>query len=301
MKNKMPEWVIEKQEDLLTLNNNSFIGGLPSLLNSKIVFKGTGNILFCEEGVTLKNASITFEKDNALAVIRKTKHPLKLNLHVWNDSVFYLGSNSFINAGGISAVISERKKAIIGDDALFSREIWLRTSDAHLVYDCQTHNRINYSKDILIGDHVWIGQNVFILKGTTIGSGSIIGAGAICAGKKIPSNTSWAGNPAKLIATNVFFSKKGTSRFTAEDTKRFAHLKKNDFIFASEKEDLFPVLSDLIDSKSTSADKLDVLLDFFEQHTDKNRFAIPYNEGSGSRSPKNKSILAKLKALLNHR
>ncbi len=301
MKNKMSKWVIEKEDDLLTLGDNSFIGSLPNLLNSQIVFKGTGNILFCEEGLTLKDASITFEQDNALAVIRKTKHPLKLNLHVWNGSVFYLGSDSYINPEGIFAVISEQKKAIIGNDSLFSRDIWLRTSDGHLIYDSKTHNRINPSKDILIGDHVWIGQNALILKGTTIGSGSIIGAGAVCAGKKIPSNTSWAGNPAKLIATDIFFSKKGTARLTAEDTTRFAHLEKNDFIFSTDEEDSFSALSNLVDSENTPADKLKVLLDFFEQHTDKNRFAISHNEGSGSQSPKNKGILTKLKALPNHR
>ncbi|MGN0516425.1 acyltransferase, partial [Eubacterium sp.] len=57
---------------------------------------------------------------------------------------------------------------------------------------------------------------VMLLKGTQIGSGSIIGAGAVCAGKKVHSNTSFAGNPARLIRENVFFTNKCVHSWTEE-------------------------------------------------------------------------------------
>lgn len=56
------------------------------------------------------------------------------------------------------------------------------------------------------------------LKGTVIGSGSIIGGAAVVAGKTIPSNTSWAGSPARQIARGVFFDGACVHGWTAEQT-----------------------------------------------------------------------------------
>lgn len=44
-----------------------------------------------------------------------------------------------------------------------------------------------------------------LLKGTRIASGSVIGGKAVVSGKAVPSNTIWAGNPARQIASGVFF------------------------------------------------------------------------------------------------
>lgn len=67
--------------------------------------------------------------------------------------------------------------------------------------------RINNSKSIYIGDHVWIGQNALILKNTQIGSGSIIGAMSLVSHKKVASNCVYAGNPAQKIKENIFLQK----------------------------------------------------------------------------------------------
>ncbi len=55
-----------------------------------------------------------------------------------------------------------------------------------------------YSKDVVIGSHVWIGGRVTILKGVTIGDNSIVGAGSVVT-KDVPENAIVAGNPAKVI------------------------------------------------------------------------------------------------------
>ncbi|MDR1738419.1 MAG: acyltransferase [Candidatus Symbiothrix sp.] len=55
-------------------------------------------------------------------------------------------------------------------------------------------------KPINIGNNVYIGTNCIILPGVTIGDNVIIGAGSIVT-KDIPSNTVYAGIPARFIKT----------------------------------------------------------------------------------------------------
>lgn len=148
----------------------------------------------------------------------------------------------------------------------------MRTSDPHLVYSADTMKRINASKDILVGDHVWIGQEALLLKGTTIGSGSIIGGGSVCAGKVIPSNCSWAGNPAKQISKNIFFSKKSVYRFSEDDEEKFSTFKKKSYIYQSSKINHDEFLNSIYRCEMAE-EKLELLQKFFSTD-DKNKLAL---------------------------
>lgn len=53
-----------------------------------------------------------------------------------------------------------------------------------------------------IKDNVWIGQNSRINKGVTIGENSIVAANSVVT-KNVPPNSIVAGNPAKLVKTNI--------------------------------------------------------------------------------------------------
>ena len=63
--------------------------------------------------------------------------------------------------------------------------------------------RINQAKDVVIGNHVWTGQQVTILKGTIIADDCILGACSLLTGKNYPTNCVIAGNPAKVVKTEV--------------------------------------------------------------------------------------------------
>lgn len=187
------------------LDENTIIGN-PVVAENSVKFKANshGNILFCEDGTDLRGSAITFNGDNALVYLSKNRHQYKLSVSMNRDNTLYVGKDNYFNGinGKLNLILSERKHIVIGDDGLFSFGIWLRTADPHLIYDCETHERINPSKNILIGDHVWIGQGSLVLKGSTISSGSIIGANSTVSGKLIPSNQSWAGaRPRKLQRT----------------------------------------------------------------------------------------------------
>jgi len=58
------------------------------------------------------------------------------------------------------------------------------------------------SAPIIIGRNVWVGANVRICKGVTIGDGSVLAANAVIT-KDVPANCVAAGNPAKIVKTDI--------------------------------------------------------------------------------------------------
>ncbi|MDE5629140.1 MAG: acyltransferase [Muribaculaceae bacterium] len=55
---------------------------------------------------------------------------------------------------------------------------------------------------IIIGDDCWIGQYSRICKGVTIGNGSVVAANSVVT-KSVPENCIVAGNPAKIVKTDI--------------------------------------------------------------------------------------------------
>lgn len=58
------------------------------------------------------------------------------------------------------------------------------------------------SKPIVIGENVWIGENARICKGVNIGDNAIIAADSVVT-KDVPANAVAAGNPAKIVKTDI--------------------------------------------------------------------------------------------------
>lgn len=66
--------------------------------------------------------------------------------------------------------------------------------------------------EVVVGNNCFIGYQTLILKDTTIGDNVIIGARSVVKGN-IPSNTVWAGCPAKQICTlDEFYEKRVSKR-----------------------------------------------------------------------------------------
>lgn len=55
---------------------------------------------------------------------------------------------------------------------------------------------------IVIGKNVWIGEYCRICKGVTIGDGSVVAANAVVT-KDVPANCIVAGNPARVVKTDI--------------------------------------------------------------------------------------------------
>lgn len=164
-------------------NENRMMGARPVLKNASIHFAGSGNTFYCEENVTLEGCTLRFLGNNAVIYLGSNKHPYKLAADINNDVVLHMGRNNYMNQL-MRIILSEQRHCFIGNSGVFSTNIYIRNSDPHLIYDCKKRFRINPTKSVYIGDHVWIGQGALILKGTQIDSGSIIGAMSVVAGKK---------------------------------------------------------------------------------------------------------------------
>ncbi len=86
----------------------------------------------------------------------------------------------------------------IGENTLIGSGVVILTHD----HCKRVANNQPYLADTYIGRNCFIALNSIILPGVKIGDEVIIGAGSVVT-KDIPSNTVAAGNPARVIRTNI--------------------------------------------------------------------------------------------------
>lgn len=267
--------IFKTVEELSALSENRIIGAESlTMQSSDIRFNGTGNILVIEDGARLVGCNIKFFGSNSIVYLSKNSHEYKVDITIYNNSAVFIGKDNYFN-GALHITVSEQKNVFIGDDNLFSFGIWVRTADPHIVYSALTKKRINPSKSVFIGDHVWLGQDVLVLKGTKIASGSIIGAGAVCSGKSIPSNESWAGNPVKKLAEDIFWDKSCVHAYTDKETAEHEAFSSDKYIFAFSKSEnvSFEGIDKKLSSLKEADEKLSCIKELINSKT-KNRFAL---------------------------
>jgi acetyltransferase-like isoleucine patch superfamily enzyme len=153
-------------------------------------------------------AIVFYGKNNRLQIGRNVVVG-ELTVSFGNEGVCVIGDRSEV-IGGYFAVSGAKLK--IGRDSLISTKVLIQNHDGHHIFDLETHKRINYPRDIIIGDRVWIGYRAVLLAGAKIGRGSIVGANAVTSGR-FGENQIIAGCPAKVIREGVCWSKDNTDYF----------------------------------------------------------------------------------------
>ena len=91
----------------------------------------------------------------------------------------------------------------VGDDVTLSSNVRILAHDASTV-KVGAHTKIGIVK---IGNNVFIGANSIVLCNTRIGDNVIVGAGSVVT-HDIPSNSVYAGNPAKFVCSYDAFLQK---------------------------------------------------------------------------------------------
>ena len=144
--------------------------------------------------------------------ITSIKHPGSI-LHptTWSNDAFVehlkskgavIGKGTrFISPVNCNVDINRAEYITIGSDCCLSVVTLLAHDYSWYVFG-RSHNDIlpDGGGRIAIGNNCFIGYQAVILKNTTIGDNVIIGARAVVKGN-VPSNTVWAGCPAKQICT----------------------------------------------------------------------------------------------------
>ena len=161
-------------------NNRIVFRGKGGFKNTQITIHGNGNTVEFAEGVSMDGGDIILDGDSN-------------HLVVGNGTKF---------CGKIHIAIIEGTKVCIGEKGLFSSDITLRTGDSHSILNSQGQ-RINPSKDIKIGDHVWVGNHVIITKGTQIANNCVVGTGSVVTKGCEEKNVVLAGTPAKIVKQDI--------------------------------------------------------------------------------------------------
>ena len=185
-----------------TGKNNSLSYEIVKLNGVKITIKGAGNRVIIGDYAQLIDTVITiYGNDNVIRIGDRCKlNQADMYIEDSNNSII-IGEHTNI-AGRTHLAAIESTEIRIGAECLFSSDIHFRTGDSHSIIN-EEGERINPSKNIVIGDHCWIGTRVTCLKGTEVADNTIVGAGSLLTKQYKESNCVLAGSPASVIKENV--------------------------------------------------------------------------------------------------
>lgn len=162
---------------------------------------GRNNTIVIGKACRIRNCTIKVYGDNNKIIV---EHDCQLNgMDIWcSDGSTILIKNHVHVVDSTHIASTEGKMIEIGEKCLFASNITIRNGDSHSILTIDG-NRINYAKDVVIGNHVWFGQGVTVLKGTKIGNDCIVGANSLLSGKEYFNNLLIVGNPGRSVKENV--------------------------------------------------------------------------------------------------
>lgn len=153
-----------------------------------------------------------YGSNNTVNIGRGVSINTKVYLLCASNCVFDIGENTEI--WDAEFVLADSKISV-GRDCLFSRRIELRCHDSHPIFDGTTGERLNYPKDIQVGDQVWVGEDVLLLGGASIGDGSVIGARCVTS-SQFEDHVVIAGVPGKVHRRNIRWSRDDIQYFVRD-------------------------------------------------------------------------------------
>lgn len=173
--------------------------------NSLAVSLGKDNSISIRDGVCLNNVDITIKGNNNVLIIEENVR--------WTGRIIIVGANRTIKIGARTTaqgcyILSRDVDVSVGEDCMFSREIEIRATDVHKIYDAKTKQRINFPKsNVVIGNKVWIGARVMVSKNSIIPDGCIVGACSFVSKAFDVKNCIIAGSPAKMIKEDIYWER----------------------------------------------------------------------------------------------
>jgi hypothetical protein len=155
--------------------------------------------------------------------IPEVPHNGKTHARLWAPgNLLFLGCGSSSN-GTRYAISGQDRCVVVGDDCMFAGGCAIATTDFHSVLDNSTGAWRNPPADVIIEPHVWLADEVTIGKGVVMGLGSLAAARSYVT-KNVPRSTAVGGVPAKPIASDICWDRKGTP--SSDIIKRVNALKE---------------------------------------------------------------------------
>ena len=197
-------------------NRNSLHIDSPNLIaNTAICFGKNNNKVFIDSNAELSKADIALcdqngEDNNRYQLLIgknfSADQGLLVRIHGYQSQLsirknFSCGANLQINLSGA------RRKISIGDDCMFSWNVYVWATDGHLIFDKTSGKRLNQEQDVTIGNHVWIGRHASVHKGAIVPDGCIVGANSFITKAFRENNAILAGTPAKVVRRNIRWEK----------------------------------------------------------------------------------------------
>ena len=156
--------------------------------------------------------TISFQGNNNTIIIEKGVSVGKLKICCGKEAKCCIGEGTEIEE---AQFLVTDGSILVGKDCLFSHQVTLRNHDTHHIFDRNTGERVNYSGNMKIGNHVWLGHGVTLLGSADIGDNSIVGTMAVTSGT-FPKEVIIAGNPGRIIREHVCWSKDNTNFYNRE-------------------------------------------------------------------------------------
>ena len=194
------------------LNGVVFVSKNSLFRKSKITVKGQGSSVKIGNRCRFRNTVIevlgnnsTIEIEDSIMVYEKCYISIK-----GDNCRCVISRNTTI--GSASFFLEESNTEIhVGSDCMIGREVCIVTTDFHSIVDATTGERINYPKNVSVGNHVWLGYGVTLGKGAVVSDNSVVGKHALVTKQFTRPNICLVGIPAKIIKENVNWSREKLS------------------------------------------------------------------------------------------
>jgi acetyltransferase-like isoleucine patch superfamily enzyme len=182
------------------------------LKNVHIEFRGDNNYIEIHEPFYFKMDKSVFILSENNKIIIDSGLFVGISMHIQDYSYIYpIQPNAKLSIGknfycmGLTLTPSENADIIIGDNCMFSRDIEIRSSDGHPIYEKGKEVPLlkDNNRPVIFGNHIWCAKGSTILKGATIPDNCVIGACSLVTKKEFKENCVIAGNPAKIVKENI--------------------------------------------------------------------------------------------------
>ncbi len=173
--------------------------------------RGDNNTITIHYPFTFINTEIEMEGNNCKFEIESSDRPMKdTYFFIDNAGEVYIGKNSRFNTGNIKIFVGDNpynnpSKLIVGNDFQVGRNVTIRTSDGHAIFNKGEDLPYNAPQTIKIGDYVWLGTNVMVTKGAEISSNTVVGAYTLVNKKFTQEGIILGGIPAKILKENIYW------------------------------------------------------------------------------------------------